>query len=229
MKHPDYWACLAAIAALAVFTQAHAQDQPRASAEQLVNYAFATQLGSGQYSISGRRLQIYRLPFYYTISEPEEGGPGVRLTLPLTVGFVDFKSQDVLDIGLPENRDTLSFVSGIEFDFELTPHWHLLPFARAGRAWDLASDSDATVYSFGAHAAAAKNYQSFDLRFDVGATYGAVEPDQGMHSDSFVLVEAGIEARRPLDLKLGGHVLDWGAYLMANYFADRPDAPHANA
>jgi hypothetical protein len=225
MTHADSSACLAAIIALSVIAPASAQDQLRASEEQLVNYAFATQLGSGVYSISGRTLQIYRLPFRYVITEPEEHRPGIRLTLPLTVGFVDFKPQDVLDTGLPHDLDTLSFVPGIELDYELTPRWHLLPFAQAGRAWDLASDSDATVFSFGVHAAAAKGYQSFDLRFDVGATYGAVEPDQGFRSDSFVLIKAGIEGRRPLDLKLGGHTFDWGAYLLADFFADRPDAP----
>jgi hypothetical protein len=177
------------------------------------------------YSISGRTLQIYRLPFNHVIAEPEEHRPGIRLTLPLTVGFVDFKPQDVLDTGLPHNLDTLSFVPGIELDFELTPRWHLLPFAQAGRAWDRTSNGDATVYSFGAHAAAAKGYQSFDLRFDVGATYAAVEPGQGIPSDSFVLIETGLEARRPFDHKFGGHSFDWGAYLLADFFADRPDAP----
>jgi hypothetical protein len=46
-----------------------------------------------------------------------------------------------------------------------------------------------------------------------------------LHSDSFVLIQAGIEGRRPLDLKPGGHSFDWGAYLMADFFADRPDSP----
>ena len=225
MKHPDHWAPVAVLVALSVATSASAQDQLRAGEEQLVNYAFATQLGSGVYTISGRTLQIYRLPFNYVITEPEEGRPGVRLTLPLTLGLVDFKPQDVLDTGLPENLDTLSFVPGIELDFLLTPHWHLLPFAQAGRAWDLASDSDATVYSFGAHAAATKDYESIGLRFDVGATYAAVEPDQALPSDDFVLIEAGIEGRRPLDLKPGGHSFDWGAYLLADFFANRSSAP----
>ena len=225
MKHPDHWARFAAITALVVVAPADAQDFLRAGEEQLVNYAFATQLGSGVYSISGRTLQIYRLPFNYVIAEPEEHHPGVRLTLPLTVGFVDFKPQDVLDTGLPHNLDTLSIVPGIELDFELTPHWHLLPFAQAGRALDRTSGGDATVYSFGAHAAATKDYRSLDLRFKVGATYAAVEPDQALSSDSFVLIEAGLEGRRPLGLTLGGHAFDWGAYLMADLFADRPDAP----
>jgi len=225
MTHPDLWVYAAAIVALSVSAPAIAQDPLLASEEQLVNYAFATQLGSGVYSISGRTLQIYRLPFGYTMTEPEENRPGIRLTLPLTIGLVDFKPQDVFDTGLPENLDTLSFVPGIEFDIELTPHWHLLPFAQAGRAWEREGGNDATVYSFGVHAAAAMDYESFDLRFDVGGSYATVDPDEALRSDDIMLIEAGIEGRRPLGLKLSGHPIDWGAYLLADFFADQADVP----
>ena len=97
------------IAVLPAPEGALAQGALRASEEQLVNYAYATQLGSGVYNISGRTLQIYRLPFGYTFSQPSGKRPGVRLTMPLTIGFVDFEPRDVIDSGLPENLDTLSF------------------------------------------------------------------------------------------------------------------------
>ena len=225
MTHPDHWVYAAAIAAQAMSTPAISQDSLRASEEQLVNYAFATQLGSGVYSISGRTLQIYRLPFDYTMTEPAENRPGIRLTLPLTIGLVDFEPQDVFDTGLPENLDTLGFVPGIELDFVLTPHWHLLLFAQAGRAWERAGGNDATVFSFGVHATATMDYEAFDLRFDVGGSYAAVDPDEALHSDDIVLIEAGIEGRRPLGLELTGHPLDWGAYLLADFFADQADEP----
>lgn len=225
MTHPDHRVYAAAIAALSISSPASAQDTLRASEEQLVNYAFATRLGSGVYSISGRTLQIYRLPFDYTLTEPQENRLGIRLTLPLTIGLVDFKPQDVFDSGLPENLDTLSFVPGIEIDVELSPRWHLLPFAQTGRAWERAGGNDATVYSFGVHAAATIDYESFDLRFDVGGSYAAVDPDEALNSDDMVLIEAGIEGRRPLGLKLTGHPLDWGAYLLADFFADQAEAP----
>lgn len=225
MTHPDHRVYVAALLALCACDPAAAQDALRASEEQLVNFAFATRLGSGVYSISGRTLQIYRLPFGYTITEPDEGRPGIRLTLPATFGLVDFKPQDVINTGLPENLDTLGFVPGIELDFELTPQWHLVPFAQAGRAWDLQGGDDATVYSFGVDATARKSFDAFTARLQLGASYAAVEPDATLRSDDMVLLEAGIEARRPLALALSGHALDWGAYLFADYFVDRAEEP----
>jgi hypothetical protein len=225
MTHPEHRVYAAALLALTACAPAGAQDALRASEEQLVNFAFATQLGSGVYSISGRTLQIYRLPFGYTMTEPDGGRPGIRLTLPVTLGLVDFKPQDVINTGLPENLDTLGIVPGIELDFELTRHWHLTPYAQAGRAWDLQGGSDTSVYSFGADAEARKTFDAFALRLRFGASYAAVEPDAELRSDDIVMLEAGIEGRRPLALELAGHPLDWGAYLFADYFADRPDEP----
>lgn len=225
MTHPEHRVYATALLALTACTPAAAQDALRASEEQLVNFAFATRLGSGVYSISGRTLQVYRLPFGYTMTAPDDGRPGIRLTLPVTLGLVDFKPQDVINTGLPEDLDTLGFVPGIELDFELTPHWHLVSFAQAGRAWDRQGGSDATVYSFGAEAEARKTFASLAVRLQFGASYAAVEPDTELRSDDIVVLEAGIEGRRPLEFELSGHPLDWGAYLFADYFADRPDEP----
>jgi hypothetical protein len=143
----------------------------------------------------------------------------------VTLGLVDFKPRDVLETGLPENFDTLGFTPGIEFDIELTPHWHLLPFAEIGRAVELDGGNDATVYSFGAHAAASTELGSVLVRFDFGATYAGVEPDGGPRSDDILLLETGIEGRRAFARELGGHPFDWGAYLLADYFVNRASVP----
>src|SRR5512141_2038653 len=59
-----------------------------ASEKTTFNYAFATQLGSGIYAISGRTLQVYRLPLSVTFRPEEEGSrKGWRFTFPVTLGF----------------------------------------------------------------------------------------------------------------------------------------------
>jgi hypothetical protein len=56
------------IAALAITQSPVASAQSLLSGDEqnVINFAFATQLGSGLYSVSGRTLQIYRLPFAMT-------------------------------------------------------------------------------------------------------------------------------------------------------------------
>ena len=216
---------LAFVIAMLAAPSAHAQSPLRAAEEQLVNYAFATQLGSGVYDVSGRTLQIYRLPFAHTLLPPSTDRTGVRLTLPLTLGLVDFEPDDVLDTGLPESLDTVSFVPGIELDFQLSPHWHLLPFAEFGHSWELGEDADATVYSLGAHAAALWSDEWIDVRFDIGATYTAVEPDAPLRKDDMLLVEIGVEGRHALGLTVAGHPLDGGLYLLGQSFVERAEEP----
>lgn len=214
-----------AISALHITRVVVAQEPLSASEEQLVNYAYATALGSGVYDIAGRTLQIYRLPFGYTFSEPSGKRPGVRLTLPLTIGFIDFEPRDVIDTGLPRNFDSLSFVPGVQLDFALTPRWHLLPFAEAGRILDLNGDGDATVYSLGIHAAASRSARWLDLRFDVGTTYSIVDPSAESRSGDMLLLSIGIEGRHALGLNVASHPLDWGVYLLSDIFLNRPDEP----
>lgn len=223
MRAVLYVVCLVAV--LSVPGHGAAQTPLRASEEQLVNYAYATQLGSGVYDVSGRTLQIYRLPFGYTLTQPSAERPGVRLMLPVTFGFLDFKTRDVIESGLPEHLDTLSFVPGIELDFELTPEWHLLPYAEAGRTWDRSGDGDARVYSLGAHVAMSRNRDWLDLRFDIDVTYAAVKPRAELPADDLAILQMGIEGRHALGLSVADHPLDWGAYLLGDTFLNRPDEP----
>src|SRR5687767_8748064 len=72
---------------------AHAQTLLSRDEQNVANFAFATQLGSGVYSVSGRTLQIYRLPFSHTLKSPDNSDFGVELTLPVTFGFYDFELQ----------------------------------------------------------------------------------------------------------------------------------------
>ena len=77
-----------------------AAERPLTRSEQaVINFGFATQLGSGIYSLSGRTLQVYRLPFAYTPPVDEDTRVRPRITLPLTLGFVDFKPRDVVETG----------------------------------------------------------------------------------------------------------------------------------
>jgi hypothetical protein len=42
----------------------------RQSQQPIANFAFASQLGAGVYSVEGRSVQIYRLPFEWELRPP---------------------------------------------------------------------------------------------------------------------------------------------------------------
>ncbi len=200
-------------------------DALRQAERDLVNFAFATQLGSGIYTVNGRTVQIYRLPFSRQLSEVEEGRPGIRVTLPVTVGLFDFKLGDIVDEGIPTDLETLSAALGVELEFPLGESWRLLPYVEAGHAWDFHSDQDAVLYSVALHARRDLERQDQLVRFNAGAVYAAVDlRGAGGHSSLFRL-ETGIESRWTSNRTFRGHQIDWGPYGVVEWYADRPEEP----
>lgn len=205
---------------------AAAAPAPLSSSEQAVlNFGFATQLGSGIYSLSGRTLQVYRLPFGYVLPHEDDAPLKLRLTLPLTVGFLDFKPQDVADTGLPEQLDSFSFVPGVELDYALDEHWTVQPFAGAGIARDRNTEVDQRVYSLGLRS-----------RYDVESgpvawqAYGeivhvAVEQVSFDQTDDFTRLRLGLTARRPFASARPGRRADFLVYGFTESFTDAPAGP----
>ena len=200
-----------------------AQPQPLTEGEaQLAHFAFASQLGSGVYSISGRTIQIYRLPVGWEVAEPEGRRPGLRLKLPLTIGLYDFKARDVIESGLPDQLDTLTAAFGAELDFPVGD-WHVLPYLEAGRAWDAGGDADATLYSASIHARREWSRDDYLWRLSTGIVYAGVELDGRGNDADLLKVEAGFESRRPLGFDIAGQAAEGGAYLLTEWYADRAE------
>ena len=115
-----------------------------------VNYGFATYLGSGIYSASGQDVQVYQLPFSYQFFKPgEEKNWGLKLTIPITLGFYDFKLEDIPDTGFPTDISTLSIVPGLQFQYFVTKKWQLRPFFDFGFAQNMTNGDASRIYSYG--------------------------------------------------------------------------------
>lgn len=225
MLHHPAQALVSLAAALAATPGLAAGATPLSSTEgNLVHFAFASQLGSGIYSIDGRTLQIYRLPFSWRVAEAREGRPGVRLRLPATLGLFDFETDDLIEEGLPDQFDSVSLGFGVEFEFPLGERWDLVPYVEAGRAWQVGDGDDFTTYSASLHARGEYLVGSARLRLQAGALWAGIENLVGRRGD-FARIEAGAEWRWMLGFQIAGEAADAGAYLLAESYVDQPDEP----
>lgn len=197
----------------------------RRSEEAVINFGFATQLGSGIYSVSGRTLQVYRLPFGYTLPVGEESCTTVRLTLPLMLGFLDFKPRDVADNGLPERIDSLSLVPGIAFDVAVRDDWRLEPFAEVGFARDRSSELDQRVYALGLRSRYALGAQSAEWELYNELVHVVVEQNDPDSTDDFTRFRAGLTARRPVGAVVADRQPDLLGYGLVELFTDPPAGP----
>ena len=211
-----------ALLAITLAPMAQAQSLLSGDEQNVVNFAFATQLGSGVYSVSGRTLQIYRLPFSYDLKSADDSGPGAVLTLPVTFGFYDFELQDVADGDIPTDVDALSFVPGLTLVFDVNPDWKLEPYVEAGVSRARDADANATVYSGGLLSLYEFGGQGFDWQLRNDLTYAGVDLHGAGGSDHFTRFQTVVTARRPFSR---GSQFDYLLYALNDCYVDQPDGP----
>ena len=208
--------------AVAVAPVIHAQSLLSGDEQNVANFAFATQLGSGIYSVSGRTLQIYRLPFSHALRSADDSDFGITLTLPVTFGFFDFELQDIEDDGLPTRVDSLSFVPGLRFAFEVAPDWTLEPYAEAGVARAADANAHATVYAAGAASSYEFDGRGFDWLLRNDLVWAGVDVRGTSGQDRFVRLQTVLTARRPFSAESAA---DYLVYALNEYYVDQPGGP----
>ena len=219
---------LALLALLAAPARAQTATPLSAGEKSVANFAFATQLGSGIYTIDGRTIQIYRLPLSYTIRAETEARWGLRITFPMTIGFYDFEPMDVLDTGLPDNLDTVSLVPGLEFRVPARKNLLLKPFFEAGVAREGSQDLAVAIYSFGLRTFAGFQSGRFDIDLGNGILWSRIDPEGDHLSDAFGSFQTSAHARHLMGVRLASHELEWGLYGSAEVYLDEPDFPLPN-
>jgi len=153
------------------------------------------------------------------------GKPGIRLKLPVTLGFLDFRTSDVVSTGLPENVDSISFVPGIEFRFELPHDWNLAPYVQAGAS--VADERDVETRLFGAGLRAervfeADGYPGFHASELI---YSGVRYRGDLPGDDLVRLRNGVQMNRKLEQSVGGRPLQLGLFSVVDVFLDPPTGP----
>ena len=152
LRVPRLASALWTLAGLVAAASAQAQQvQPRyvQEREELANWYYAATFGTGVYTTGDRTVAVLQLPLSYTLREPEVDRWGLRITLPVSVGFYDYYFDDILDEGLPNGFSTLSFVPGLELEKQVTSRWRLKPYFSAGAGWELDGAGYAWIYDVG--------------------------------------------------------------------------------
>ena len=205
------------IVALAV-APAGARAADESDAIDLVNFAYTADSGFGGYSLSGRSVQVYRIPFSYTLRSLQEHARGIRLTLPVSFGFHNLKAV-VEDEVLPLDRlRTVTFVPGLEIQLPMGSQTVLKPFVEGGFGRET-EGSGATVYlySAGVKSLTTRRLEGVTVGVGTNVEWNGVSAERG-GSDDFGAIEMGVEALFPLRAALAGRRLDLGPYVILRYF-----------
>ena len=193
--------------------------------QQFATYGFAHEFGSGVYDFQGRTLQVYTLPIGWTAREVSAGKPGLRLKLPVTLGFLDFQTSDVVSTGLPEAVDSISFVPGIEFRFELPHDWTLAPYVQAGASVADERDAETRLFGAGLRAERAFEAEGHPGFYASELIYSGVHYRGDLANDDLVRLRNGVHVNRMLEQHVGGRPLQLGLFTFVDVFLDPPTGP----
>jgi hypothetical protein len=191
----------------------------------LANFAFATALGSGVYALSGRTIQVYQIPLSFNLrpARLEESPPGLDFLLPMTVGFFDLRSSDVLHLPIPSHLGAVSLEPGVQLDYWLHPQWHLYPYIKVGVTAASASAVNALIYGFGV-----RSDYTFD-EYGGSGLWRAVLAHAGVHyigspvpDDAFTRLRNGAELRRSIGGAIAERRLQVAPYGLLDVYFDAP-------
>ena len=101
---------LSAMAALPAYGQARAVQQKR----ELINWYYAATFGTGVYTTGERDVAVIQIPVSRDLRAVVEDSYGLKLKVPVTFGFYDYKFDIVLTGDLPEQVSTLSVMPGLD-------------------------------------------------------------------------------------------------------------------
>ncbi len=195
------------------------------------NYGFASELGSGVYSIAGRTVQIYQIPLSYSLREatPQEARPGLNLLLPITVGFFNFQTTDVTQLKVPTQVGEISVEPGAELEYHITEAWRLFPYVKGGGAFASSAGSNALIYDVGLRSdylfpgkGGAVLYRA-DLGH-AGVHYTGTVPPGISRNDSFSRLRDAVEWRRNIGWSIHDRHVEISPYGIADIYIDPPSA-----
>lgn len=203
----------------------HAQGETGAD-QAFANYSFAHELGSGVYEVSGRLMQIYRLPLAWRYRAASASSPGITLLLPTTVGFFDFSPTDLVQSGLPDGVDSISFVPGIGLEFLPDGGWRVMPFAKLGVALADHADISGILYSAGVDNEMRREHASgWMTRLRSDLLYSGVDYRGDLPGDTFARWRNAAEAAQAFAWPPGGRKLEGGVFAVLDWYMDPPTGP----
>lgn len=165
--------------------------------ESLVDWAYASFLGTGIYKTSGRGVQVFNLPLAYTVRKSQGHPWGLKVTFPVAFSFVDFQLNDLIEKELPEdfrlNLRTVSILPGLEFEIPVRNNWSIIPLGNFGVGKDFSGGDLVYIYSAGIKSRAALSWREFDFTLGNKLLYaGHVNPGVNLSHD-FAWLETGLD------------------------------------
>lgn len=194
---------------------------------RFANYAFASELGSGIYEISGRTIQVYQLQPSHLLREarPRGGRPGIRLIAPVTIGFFNFQPGDLLHLHIPTQIGALSLEPGVQLDYWINDAWHVYPYLKGGGTFASSAQINSVLYGVGVRSDYHFVVPVGDGLWRAELAHAGVHYHSDLPNDSFTRLRDGVELRHTFAWPTPRRGAQLGVYAMSDIYFDAPAGP----
>lgn len=206
------WFCLF------VFISGSASSAEEEKPEPTLNFAYATVLGTGAYTVGESSVYILNMPLSTVLREPVREDWGIELLLPVTLGVHNFEVGDILINGFPEQVGTFGFSPGVKIDIPMNDHWTVKPYGHLGYAADLSEGNDAWTYIGGVESLSTYPMDKLTVSLGGSATVAGQTAVSGDDSSGFGMLSLGVDVRHPIGIRLQEKVLDGSLYFIASRY-----------
>lgn len=190
--------------------------------EEVVNWAFATWIGTGVYRLEDRELKVFRVPIAFGVPKNEERKFKVKVLLPVTLGVENF-DFDIDNPELPERLETITFVPGAEVEVPILKNWSLKPFGQFGIGKDFSGGDFAYLYGIGLKSLATFPWRKYTFGLGNRVMGAGQTVSGGGNSKGFALWEVGLDTRLPGSVRLFKRHFDFSVFIIQTEFTNPVD------
>ncbi|MGD8593089.1 MAG: hypothetical protein PVF82_09680 [Gammaproteobacteria bacterium] len=139
--------------------------------ENLVNWYYAHEFGTGAYKVGDTTVQIFHVPLSLTFRSKTADRWGIKFILPFTFGYHNFKYEvkDIIDKVFEEDFATVTITPGMELEIPFYSRSTLFPYLYAGYGDETDNGTNAWIYGSGVRLL--KDYQWRTSKIVLGGAF----------------------------------------------------------
>jgi hypothetical protein len=160
-------------------------------------------LGMDDPTVSNGSVNDVRMPFGYTLIQPEGRSWGLRLRLIVYAGIYDLSFANAANLDV--RFQSMAATPGVEFLLPVGKGWTLKPFTEIGYARDFEQDVGFGVWSVGMRTLTEWQKREMQFRFGTMVQYLSTFQTDLELSDDFFELMIGLDVGVPLGFDIGGH------------------------
>lgn len=206
---------------LAVFTPGYAQEQ---SDENLVNWYYAHEFGTGAYRVGDTTVQIFRVPISYTLKPMQGKSMGVKFVMPFTFGYHNFeyKLNDIIDKIFEEEFATVTVTPGMELEIPFYFDTVMFPYFYAGYGDETSGGTSAWIYGSGVRLLSDHSWRKSKVALGGAFTFAGYRSSDGQDRATTSL-RFGINKITPFNTKLFNRIPAWGVHFITFFYFNELD------